>query len=143
MLCFDGDSAGQKAAQKSLPVLLASSLAPKILQFEDAKWDPDSFIRSKGKEKFKQKIKKAPDLFLKMLSDMLGNLMDVNSRLLQIPKITALLAPIKKPELRNYYMERVADTFGVADKWAKSALQKELKKRPFSQTKLYGDGLFI
>jgi len=62
VLCFDSDNAGQKAAEKSLPVLLAENL-PVCVAEMPAGHDPDSLIRQEGAEAFAAQIAKAKDFF--------------------------------------------------------------------------------
>lgn len=58
ILCFDGDSAGEKATQRAIQVLSSSSLSIKVIRLDTTE-DPDSFIRKYGIEKYKTKIKNA------------------------------------------------------------------------------------
>lgn len=62
ILCFDADAAGQKAAERSLDALLQNDLVVRIVEMP-AGQDPDSLIRSEGKESFEQRIAAARDFF--------------------------------------------------------------------------------
>ena len=62
VLCFDADAAGQNAAEKSLPVLLAQNLTVKVAEMPPGH-DPDSLIREEGPEAFSAIIAKAKDFF--------------------------------------------------------------------------------
>jgi len=62
VLCFDADAAGQNAAEKSLPALLAQNLAVRVAEMP-AGHDPDSLIREEGPEAFTQRIAQAKDFF--------------------------------------------------------------------------------
>ena len=55
ILCFDGDSAGQKATISALQMLENIGLEPKIVRLEDD-LDPDDYIIKKGKEKFQNHL---------------------------------------------------------------------------------------
>lgn len=55
ILCFDGDSAGQKATISALQMLENIGLEPKIIRLEDG-LDPDDYIVKKGKEKFQNHL---------------------------------------------------------------------------------------
>lgn len=59
---FDGDSAGQNAAEKSLPILLQAGLRPRGLTLPDNQ-DPDDFITERGPAAMIQVLEQAPDLF--------------------------------------------------------------------------------
>lgn len=62
VLCFDSDEAGQNAAIRSLDALLASGLAMRVAVVP-APHDPDSFIRERGGEAFRQLVAEARGFF--------------------------------------------------------------------------------
>jgi DNA primase len=62
-LTFDGDSAGQAASVKSLPILLSHGLFPKIIQLNDAK-DPDEFFKKHKLADWKKLAAEAEDLVI-------------------------------------------------------------------------------
>ncbi len=64
VFCFDGDSAGRKAAWRALEVSLplATDAKPIRFLFLPAEHDPDSYIRSHGKEGFERLLGEAPTL---------------------------------------------------------------------------------
>ncbi len=62
VLCFDSDSAGQKAADRSLPALLAREISVRILLLPTGE-DPDSLVRREGGEAFRLRVEQAADVF--------------------------------------------------------------------------------
>jgi len=62
VLCFDSDTAGQNAAEKSLPSLLAQNLSVRVAEMPLGH-DPDSLIREEGAEAFIERIANAKDFF--------------------------------------------------------------------------------
>ena len=72
VLCFDSDTAGQKAAEQSLDELLrkdmtwynafAHNLAIRILELPAGE-DPDSLVRKEGKSAFEKRLANARDFF--------------------------------------------------------------------------------
>src|ERR1700716_2053768 len=62
VLCFDADSAGQKAAERSLDALLQNDLVVRVAEMPAGE-DPDSLVRGKGKEEFEKRIVSARDFF--------------------------------------------------------------------------------
>lgn len=66
ILCFDADAAGEKAAVRSLEALLAANLAVRVATMPEGE-DPDSLIRGKGAEAFRERITAAKDYFDFML----------------------------------------------------------------------------
>ena len=127
ILSFDGDRAGEKAAERSLSVLLSFGLVPKILKLGQG-MDPDSFIREKGKEALQKKADAAQDLFLNLFLAELKHYPTGVDRFALIQKIANLLAHTKKEVLREYYTNRFLDSFGFDEKVARQALEKALKQ---------------
>lgn len=62
VLCFDSDAAGEKAAERSLGALLAANLAIRVATMPEGD-DPDSLIRRRGAEAFRERISAAKDFF--------------------------------------------------------------------------------
>ena len=62
VLCFDSDTAGQNATTRALDDLLASGLAIRVATVP-APHDPDSFVKERGGDAFRQLIEHAPGFF--------------------------------------------------------------------------------
>jgi DNA primase len=62
VLCFDADAAGDKAAERSLPQLLAQSLLVRCAEMPPGE-DPDSLIRHQGGEAFAAVVARSKDFF--------------------------------------------------------------------------------
>lgn len=62
IVCFDGDSAGRKAAVKSLEPLLNANFPIKIITIPENK-DPDEYIKAYGKDAFQQLIDNAKNVW--------------------------------------------------------------------------------
>jgi DNA primase len=62
VLCFDADTAGRKAAERSLDALLQNDLIVRVAEIPPGD-DPDSLIRREGKEEFEKRIAAARDFF--------------------------------------------------------------------------------
>ena len=52
VLIYDGDEAGQRAAQRAIPMLEKAGLTVKVLRMRDAK-DPDEYLKKYGADKFR------------------------------------------------------------------------------------------
>ncbi|MCI0351610.1 MAG: DNA primase [Acidobacteriales bacterium] len=59
---FDPDAAGAAAAERSLALLVAEDFRVKVLTL-DAGFDPDLYLRKKGKEAYGSALRGAPDYF--------------------------------------------------------------------------------
>jgi DNA primase len=89
IFCFDGDSAGKKAAWRALTVALPKLKSNKTLRFVflPENEDPDTFIRQKGKAHFEATLQQAATLsefFMQHLSEGLNlNIADNRAQLLR------------------------------------------------------------
>ena len=127
LVFFDGDAAGEKAALRSLSVLLLFGLTPRLLKLE-GDLDPDSFIRQSGVEALHKKVKTAPDLFIYVFSNELKKYSTGTDRFSVIEKIAGILAHTKNITLKKYYSELIVDSFGSDEKIARETLTKALTK---------------
>jgi len=62
VLCFDSDTAGAKAAERSLDALLQNDLIVRVVELPRGE-DPDSLVRREDKEKFENRVTSAQDFF--------------------------------------------------------------------------------
>jgi DNA primase len=62
VLCFDSDTAGQNAVEKSLPALLSAGIEVRVASLPRGA-DPDSLIRDQGVEAFQAQLATAKDFF--------------------------------------------------------------------------------
>jgi len=60
VLNFDQDEAGQKAARKSLEVLLEEGVRVRIVELPEGH-DPDSYLKAEGAEAYRRRLDEAPE----------------------------------------------------------------------------------
>jgi DNA primase len=72
VLCFDSDVAGQNAAVRSFDALLEAELPVRVMTVP-APHDPDSFIREKGADAFRELMDNAPGYFEFYLTHLLAD----------------------------------------------------------------------
>ena len=122
VVLFDSDEAGQKAAERSLPLLLAAGLYPKGLVLENAK-DPDEFIVKFGFQALKDKIDTSPELFNMVLKMWM---LDYRGEAAQKVKLMDLARPvfdaISDSRLKSLYAQELAHRMTVGIDWIRSAL---------------------
>lgn len=121
---FDSDEAGQRAAERSLPLLLAAGLYPRGLILTEAK-DPDEFINQYGLETLNKKISSAPDLFnvvLQMwMSDYKG---EASQKIKLIDLIKPIFDVIPDSRLKSLYATEMTQRMNVSLDWVRSALSQ-------------------
>ena len=62
VLCFDSDTAGQNAVERSLPALLIAGIEVRVARLPKGE-DPDSLIRTQGVDVFQKQIQQSKDFF--------------------------------------------------------------------------------
>ena len=135
VVIFDGDEAGLKAAQKSLPLFISASVSPKIvlLNKED---DPDSMILNKGVDHFNAMYEKREDLFIYMIKRAFFGCRDdfsVKSR--RFKSIHKMLLGINDLLMRDYYINHAADIFGFNKDRVREIVELELNENAISSSR--------
>ena len=137
IVVFDGDEAGVKASERSLPLLLLQSLEVKSISLP-SKQDPDDFIKKSGREAFEQLLKKSKDLFFQVLQRKQLELKEQGRSFVHLlEEMLPFLLATSKESLQVIYKQRTLDLFGsdkqsmgrVLDKF----LQQGSSRKPPSQ----------
>jgi DNA primase len=79
ILVMDADEAGQRAAERSLPLFMRAGIQPWRLELPGAK-DPDEFVREAGKEAFDKAVDERESLLEWVVRRKIGSRVDVMSR---------------------------------------------------------------
>jgi DNA primase len=134
-VCFDGDNAGRKAARRAVETLLAAGVDPQVAVLPDGT-DPDSFVRSEGKEALLELLGKGPD----WVEFMVGarDLSRVADQRAVLAELQALLKLIADDTTRELYANRVSDRFRV-DK--ATLMRSTAPARPAADKALAAPGL--
>ena len=118
VFCFDGDNAGRKAAWRALENSLEALPEQKSIGFvflPEAD-DPDSFVRTHGKEAFERRIAEAMPLSEFLLRE-LANHCDMTSaegRARLVSEAKPLLGRLQTPLLRLQLVKRLAEASGFS-----------------------------
>ncbi len=124
VVLFDGDSAGQEAAERSLPILLSADVHPKGLTLPDG-MDPDDFVKAKGAEALRDLMAKAPDLFVLILQRWMEDYRGEASQKVKLcDQLKPVLEIIPDSRLQDLYLQEAARRMSVPSTWLKEALFK-------------------
>jgi DNA primase len=134
VFCFDGDSAGRKAAWRALEVslpLATDTTAIRFLFLPEGE-DPDSFVRARGKEAFVRLIERSQALSgfllgeLRAQSDLAAPEGRARFQVTAKPLVQRLAAPA----LRQQLIRAVAELAQIAPDYADSFFAPEREARP-------------
>jgi DNA primase len=127
---FDGDDAGQAAADKSLPIFLESGLFSKQLILPD-QLDPDEYISKFGVLEFKKLSDEAPDHLLSFMNRQIQHFRGQPSEKIEIlNRVVPLIERVRDQRLSSLYLQELADRLGVEPSWIRSQLTILSKQMP-------------
>ena len=110
-LCFDGDSAGMKAALRTAPLFADAGLNVRVVRFPEAH-DPDTFIRAVGTEGMQEELDNAIPLAKYRLESVVGarQLDDPHERSLALRDAAEIVNDISDKIERDGYVDFLVDT---------------------------------
>ncbi len=137
ILCFDGDSAGEKASYACANELLELGITPKIVRLEE-NLDPDEYILKYGKEKFLEKIKN-PLNIMEFKLNYLKNNKNLDSEIDMSKYINEVLDEVKKIDddiLLELTLRKLSNETKLDIDFLKSKLNKKEKNKNEQKTKV-------
>jgi len=118
VFCFDGDNAGRKAAWRALENALEALADNKSIGFVflPEREDPDSFVRTRGKDAFERLIAEASPLSDVLLRELAQrcDLTSSEGKAKLIYEAKPLLLKLPTPLLRLQLVKRLAEASGFA-----------------------------
>src|SRR5438552_8343313 len=114
VLCFDSDTAGQNAAERSLEALLQNDLVVRVVAMPAGE-DPDSLVRKSGRQKFDKLIAAAPDFFDYWIEKKAAG-SDLNSLSIKMQiarELAASVAHVRDPVMRGEIMNKVSARLSI------------------------------
>lgn len=129
LLCFDSDSAGKKAADRSLPALFSQGLLVRIVSLPQGD-DPDSLIRREGPGAFLERVESAEDYFDHNMNEAAraGELADVALKSRLVRRLAPALALVGDAVLRESILGKMATRLGVPQ----STIRQVMKAPPLA-----------
>ena len=130
-ICYDGDSAGQKATLRGLDILKENGLDVMVVQLPD-KFDPDDVIKTYGREGYQKILDEALPLvefklkFLKQQYD----LSNVDGRVKYLNDAIDVLSNLNNNVERELYAETVGELAQTNVDFIKRELAKKLEGKP-------------
>jgi DNA primase len=109
VLCFDSDTAGQDAAERSLEALLQNDLVVRVAEMPPNE-DPDSLVRKAGRDKFDALIASAPDFFDYWIEkkSAASDLNSLAAKMQVARELAASVAFVRDPVMRGEVMNKIS-----------------------------------
>lgn len=113
-ICYDGDSAGQKATSRAIEIFKEQDISPNIIVIPD-NMDPDDYIKQYGNESFDRLIDNAVDSVTYEYKKILQkyDINDVKEKIQLIDDLTTLLSKLDREVIRDEYIKRFSDDLNL------------------------------
>ncbi len=130
VLTYDGDEAGQRAAQRAIPMLEKAGIQVKVLQMKDAK-DPDEFLHKFGPDRFRLLLEDSSNRVEYQLNGIRRkyDLGEDDQRVQFIQECAELIASLSSAVQREIYSTRVAEAGKVSAGAVALEVEKAFKRR--------------
>ncbi len=130
VLIYDGDNAGQRAAQRAIPILEKAGLQVKVLQMRDAK-DPDEYLKKFGADKFKNLLEESSNRVEYQLNAIRKkyDIREDDQRVKYIHESAELISSLPSAVTREVYGRRVAEAADISFEAMKLEVNKAYKRR--------------
>ena len=130
VLIYDGDEAGQRAAQRAIPMLEKAGLQVKVLQMKDAK-DPDEYLKKFGADKFKNLLNESSSRVEYQLNAIRRkyDLRNDEQRVKFITEAAEFISTLSNAVQREVYGTRAAEAAGISFEAMKIEANKAYKRR--------------
>ncbi|MCD6589441.1 MAG: DNA primase [Candidatus Fermentibacteraceae bacterium] len=119
-ICYDGDSAGRKAAVKAAEILLAQGAYPLVVRLPDG-MDPDDFVKNRGREAFEELLRSAYDPVSFCVSLIDGKLTEGPDRIRLAERLLEVAVSSSNPLVEEELQKKVEESTG----YSREALTKK------------------
>jgi len=136
VLIYDGDTAGQNATKRAIPILEKAGLQVKVLQMRDAK-DPDEFLKKFGADRFKILLEESSNRVEYQLNAILKkyDLRDDDQKVKYLQESAELICTLSSSVQREVYSGRVAETAKISMDAMKMEVGRAYKRRIYKEKK--------
>ena len=136
VLIYDGDTAGQNATKRAIPILEKAGLQVKVLQMRDAK-DPDEFLKKFGADKFKVLLEESSNRVEYQLNAIAKkyDLREDDQKVKFLSECADLISTLSSPVQREIYGGRVAEKAKISADAMKLEISRAWKRRQYQQKK--------
>ena len=130
VLIYDGDTAGQRATQRAIPILEKAGIDVKVLQLRDAK-DPDEFLKKFGADRFRILLEESSNRVEYQLRAIMKkyDLKEDEQRVKFISEAAEYVSTLGNAVQREVYGTRAAEAAGISYEAMKIEVGKAFKRR--------------
>ena len=121
---FDGDAAGQRAAQKAVPLFVDADVDGRVARLP-AGFDPDDFVRRSddGAATFRRMVEGARPMLDQFIQDSVEE-SSIEGKMATLETVAELLVRVRNQTKRELYAGQLAGVLGLTTLQVKRALQE-------------------
>ena len=136
VLTYDGDEAGQRAAQRAIPMLEKAGIQVRVLQMQGAK-DPDEFLHKFGADRFKLLLEDCANRVEYQLSAIAQkyDLSVDDQRVKYLQESANLISTLGSAVQREVYAARVAEKVKISLEAMKLEVDRAFERRKHQEKK--------
>jgi DNA primase len=136
VIVYDADLAGQNAARRGIELILENDINASLIVLPKGE-DPDSYIKNFGREKFDELLNKRQSVinYIGESYEKEGKLNSPEGKTEFAREIINLIARIKDPIKRDFYIKDIAERFVIYESIIRQELDKLLKLKSRGLTK--------
>src|SRR5436190_2591803 len=129
VLCFDADTSGQKAAERSLDALLQNDLVVRVVEMPMGE-DPDSLVRREGKEALEKRIAGARDFFDYLIERETANvdLTSLAAKMQVARTLAETVSHVHNPMMRGEIISKISARLAVSVSEFAALVPKQIRK---------------
>ncbi len=126
VVVFDGDTAGNRAAAKVIPMFVEADVDGRIARMPTGV-DPDDFVRQNGPEAFRRLVDGARSMLDQFIQDSATE-PTIEGKVAALEKVAELLIKVRNPTKRELYSQQLAGVLRLSPQQVTRALRDAAQK---------------
>ena len=128
VVVFDGDTAGQRAAQKAVPLFVEGDVDGRVARMP-AGVDPDDFVRSEAPAAFRRLVEGARPMLDQFIQDSVQD-SGIQGTVAALEAVAEMLVKVRNQTTRELYARQLAAMLGLTPQQVARALRQAAAKSP-------------
>jgi DNA primase len=135
VVVFDGDTAGQRAASKVIPIFVDADLLEGKIARMPAGVDPDDYVKANGADAFRRLVENSRPILDQFIQEAAEN-PSIEGRVATLERVAELLVKVNNQTKRELYAQQLAGVLRLSPQQVSRALRDATttRARPTSQT---------
>jgi DNA primase len=127
VVVFDGDTAGQRAAQKAVPLFVEADVDGRVARMPAA-IDPDDFVKSEGPAAFRRLVEGARPMLDQFIQDSIQE-SGVQGTVTALETVAQMLVKVRNQTTRELYAGQLQGKLGLTPQQVSRAIRQAAEDR--------------